>query len=112
MSRHGETYKKLIEKIAGHGTEVVEELDLPWHEGAIRQERVLIVLEMLYNKAVNDKNYSASREYLDRILGRSKESLTLTNGSDLISKLSNEELTAKVTAILNSHKEGGAGASD
>lgn len=112
MSRHGETYKKLIEKIAGHGTQVVSELELPWHPGEIRQERVLIVLEMLYNKAVNDKNYSAAREYLDRILGRAKESLTLTNGSDLISKISDEELAEKITAIIKSTQKGGAGAAD
>jgi len=113
MSRHGETYKKLIEKIAAHGTEVVEELELEWHEGkALRGERVLIVLEMLYYKAVQDRNYSAAREYLDRILGRPKESLNLTNGSDLISKISDEELAAKITAIIESTQKGGARAAD
>ncbi len=109
VSRQRETYKKLLDKIAEHGSKEVEELDLSWCEGRVLSgSRILIVLEMLYHKAVQDKNYSAAREYLDRMLGKSKESLTLTNGSDLISKISDEELAAKVAAIIKSTKEGGA----
>lgn len=113
MSRQREIYKKLVEKIAEHGSTEVEEVDLSWAEGrVITSSRVLIVLEMLYTKAVKDKNYSAAREYLDRMLGKSKESLTLTNGSDLISKISDEELTTKIAAIIKSTPKGGAGAVD
>ena len=113
MSRQRETYKKLLDKIAEHGSTEVEELDLSWAgERAIVGERVLIVLEMLYYKAVIDRNYSAAKEYLDRMLGKSKESLTLTNGSDLISKISDEELAEKITAIIKSTQKGGAGAAD
>ncbi len=108
MSRQTENYKKLFDKIAGHGSQEVEEIDLGWtEERTITGERIIIVLEMLYYKAVKDRNYSAAKEYLDRMLGRAKESLTLTNGSDLISKLSDEELAAKVTAILESRQKGG-----
>ena len=108
VSRQRETYKKLLDKIAEHGSTEVEELDLSWAKGrSIVASRILIVLEMLYYKAVEDKNYSAAREYLDRMLGKSKESLTLTNGSDLISKISDEELARKVAAIIKYTKEGG-----
>ena len=106
MSRQTENYKQLFEKIADHGAQEVEEIDLGWTlERTITGSRVLIVLEMLYYKAVKDRNYSAAKEYLDRMLGKAKESLTLTNGSDLISKISDEELATKVTAILESRQK-------
>jgi hypothetical protein len=113
MSRQTENYKELFDKIAQHGSEVVEEVEVGWTKGRIiTGERVLIVLEMLYQRAVHDKNYSAAKEYLDRMLGKAKESLTLTNGSDLISKLSDEELTDKITQIVKATREGAAGKSD
>ena len=46
------------------------------------------------------------------MLGKAKESLTLTNGSDLISKLSDEELTDKITRIIAATGEGAAGDTD
>jgi hypothetical protein len=113
MAGQRETYKILVDKIAAHGTEQVDLEFASWtKERIIGRERVLIVLEMLYQKATAENNLGAAKEYLDRMLGRSKESLTLTNGSDLISKLSDEELTDKITRIIKATREGAAGKAD
>ena len=108
-----ETYKDIMQAIAEHGSEVVEVVSPSYLDGkTIKKERVLIVLEMLFQKASQSGNLGAAQQYLDRMLGRPKESLNLTNGSDLISKLSDEELTDKITSIIETAREGAAGKAD
>ena len=107
-----EDYKDILQRIADHGVEVVEIIEPSWStdKHPIRKERLLIVLEMLFQKAAETGNLGAAQQYLDRLLGKPKESLKLTNGSDAISKLSNEELTDKITRIVEATREGAAGA--
>jgi len=105
------TYKKLLEKIAEHGSTEVEELDLGWNNNeAMKAERVIILLEMLFKKGT-EGSISAAQYYLDRILGKPKESLNLTNGTDLIGKLTDDQLLEKVRSLLKATGEGGAGES-
>lgn len=115
MSTKTETgrYKDLLKKISSFGTEVIEEVDLPWlPDQVVKRERILILLDMLYHKATREQSIQAAREVLDRLLGKPKESLNLTNGSDLIGKLSDDELIEKIAGIFKAHTEGGAGESD
>ena len=115
IKEESEEYKNVLQSIAEHGTEIVEVIEPQWNKSerkTIEQERILIVLEMLFQKAAYDGNISAAREYLDRLLGKPKESLKLTNGSDLISKLSDEELTDKITRIFEAAREGAVGKAD
>ena len=108
-----EVYKDILQSIADHGAEVVEVINPSYASTSIfHKERILIVLEMLYQQAAEGGSLGAAQQYLDRLLGRAKESLTLTNGSDLISKLSDEELTDKVTRIIAATGEGAAGGTD
>lgn len=112
MSRYRQAYDKLREKIAEHGTTEVEELDLPWAQGrAIKASRVMIVLEMLYYKA-KEGDKAAANQFLDRTLGKPKESLNLTDESGVFGKLSDNELTRKIATIIESTKKGGAGKAD
>jgi hypothetical protein len=115
VREESDEYKDVLQAIADHGSEVVEVLEPQWskHEKkTIKKERILIVLEMFFQKAVYEGNISAGQQYLDRLLGKPKESLKLTNGSDAISKLSDEELTDKITRIIAATGEGAAGKSD
>lgn len=104
-------YKDVLQRIADHGVEVVEILNPSWStdKHPIRKERLLIILEMLFQKAAETGNLGAAQQYLDRLLGKPKESLKLTNGSDAVSKLSDEELTDLVTRIVTATGEGAAG---
>lgn len=114
--RTGETnkYKELLQKIADHGTEVVEVLSPEWSvKGeAIRKERILIILEMLFHKASQEGKEGAAQQYLDRLLGKPKESLNLSGGENILSGYSDEELTDKITSIIKAARKGGAGEAD
>jgi len=99
------TYKALMQKIAEHGWTEVEEIDLPFTHGrTIKRERTLIVLEMIYRKAL-EGNLQAAEYYLDRMLGRPKESLNLTNGADLIGEKSDQELISEIAGIIKSVRQ-------
>lgn len=109
-----DTYKALLKKISEHGATVVE---APEHirtaNGRVmKAERLLIALEAVYLKGVNDGNMGALQYYLDRMLGKPKESLNLTNESDIIGKLTDEQLIERISAIVKTAAEGGAGNSD
>ena len=63
--KDGETnkYKDIMDKIAGHGSEEVEVDDPKWNtkQQVIKRERILIVLEMLFQKATSgDGNIGAA----------------------------------------------------
>lgn len=108
-------YKDLLKKIGEHGAKEVEEileLETGQAQRTMKAERVLIILEMLYNKAVRGNNIAAAQLYLDRILGKPKESLNLTNSGDLIGKISDGELIDKITAIIKATRKGESGAAD
>jgi len=106
MAGGKETYKQLLQKIADHGCTEVEETDLGWSAGkVIKSERVLILLEMLYTKG-KDGSISAAMYYLDRMLGKPKESLNLTNGADLIGKLTDEQLIDKISGLIKGARKG------
>ncbi len=107
-------YKDVLQRIADHGVEVVEIVDPLWSKdkNPIMKERLLIVLEMLFQKAADTGNLGAAQQYLDRLLGKPKESLKLTNGSDLISKISDEELESRVLKIFEAARERGAEGAD
>jgi len=107
------TFKKLLKKIAEHGAQEDEVIaQTPTGEVVIKNSRILIVLELMYNKFVQSGTLKAGEIYLDRMLGKPKESLNLTNGSDLIGKLSDDELTERISKIIKAQREGGAGATD
>ena len=103
--------KTLRETIAEHGREVVTENDLSWdtsEDRCIKAERVLIVLEMVYQKAVTEKSLGAAGQYLDRILGRPKENLSLDNAGSPFNSLSDSDLLSRVVDIINGARERGA----
>lgn len=105
-----EAYKQILKKIAAHGSEEIEWTN---KEGRlIKSERLLIALEVIFEKGVKDKDLRALQYYMDRLLGRPKESLNLTHGTDLIGKLTDDQLTEKISAILEAARERGAGESD
>ena len=105
-----EVYKDILQSIADHGAEVVEVVNPSYASTSIfHKERILIVLEMLYQQAAEGGSLGAAQQYLDRLLGRAKESLTLTNGSELISKVSDEELESRVLKIFEAARERAAG---
>jgi len=107
-----ENYKQLLKKIAEHGSTVVEVIDLEWDEGrSVKSERVLILLEMLFKKGTKG-SITAAVYYMDRLLGKPKESLNLTNGADLIGKLTDDQLLEKISNLLEKSRKGGAGKSD
>jgi hypothetical protein len=107
------TYKKLQKKMAEHGSQEVEEMILtPTGQKVVKASRVLIVLDSLYNKFIMDGSLKAGEMYLDRMLGKPKESLNVTNGSDILGKLSDDELIEKISGILKAHRKGGARKSD
>ena len=106
MAGGRDTYKQLLQKIADHGTTKVEETELGWNNNQVlKRERVLILLEMLYSKG-KDGCMHAAMYYLDRMLGRPKESLNLTNGADLIGKLTDEQLIDKISGLIKGARKG------
>lgn len=108
-----EVYKDIMQSIADHGAEKVDVMNPSYcSTSIIHKERILIVLEMLYQQAAEGGSLGAAQQYLDRLLGRAKESLTLTNGSDLISKISNEELESRVLEIFETARKRAAGSTD
>lgn len=112
VSRYKETYNQLKEKIAEFGTKEVEELDLPWALGrSIKATRVMIIMEMLYTKGLEGDKVAAN-QFLDRTLGRPKESLNLTDESGIFGKLTDDELTKKIRSVIKAAPKGGAGAAD
>ena len=106
-----ETYKAILKKIAEHGSTVIEEPEVEIHGHAMRAERILIALEVVYQKGVKDKNLGALMYYLDRLLGKPKESLNLTNGADLIGKLTDQQLIERIDGLIETVRERGAGKS-
>lgn len=86
--REGSGRKPLLDKeellrvkelIAQHGSEFDE------IQG---KERVLALMDALYEEGINKRNIAAIKEYFDRQMGKSKDSLDVTtNGKDLQSVL-------------------------
>lgn len=113
MARTGESakLKNVIRKIADHGAEVVEILEVPWAKGeTIKRERVLIILEMLFQKATKeDGSMGAAVHYMDRILGKPKESLLLDNGDDTLQRLSDDQLVSRIAGIIKTVRAADAG---
>ena len=113
ISTQKQALRTLRDKISGHGQAEVQENDLQWMpeqaERTIRAERVLIVLEMLYRRAIDGKgNITAGREYLDRILGKPKENLSLDNAGSPFQSLSDTEIITRVVGIIDRVRERGA----
>lgn len=103
--------KALAAKIAEHGTQEDEVLDAEWlpasRHRTLTKERVIIVLEMLYQKAVADKgSVTAGIAYLDRILGKPKENLTLDGEANIFAKISDEELVERINNIVKRTTKG------
>ena len=67
-----EDLERVKELVSQHSAEV-DETDLQ------KRERVLVLMEILYEEGKSKKNIAAIREYLDRQMGKSKESLDLTS---------------------------------
>ena len=109
-----EDIRDIRKKIAQHGLQEVEAIiDLPnGQQRSVKAARILIALEILFDKLSNDRNLGAAREYLDRMLGKPKESLSVTNDSEGIGKLTDDQLIEKVLAISKAIREAGAGESD
>lgn len=103
-------WKDLLKKIGEHGSQEVEYIREDKNASArtMTASRVLNVLEMLYNKAIDDSSLGAAQQYLDRILGKPKESLSIANDNDLIGNLSDQELIERVANILKTAGKGGA----
>jgi len=89
-------YRALMQKIADHG---VQEIEVAISGRTVTASRVLIMLELLFNKAIDERSLGAAQQYLDRILGKPKESLTLDNGSD-IGKISDSELIERLITTI------------
>jgi len=106
--------KDIRRKIAEHGLQEVEVLmDLPdGQTRSVTASRILIVLEILFDKAEKGRNLGAAREYLDRMLGKPKESLSITDESEGIGKLTDDQLIEKILTISKTIRETGAGDTD
>ncbi len=63
---------KVQELVSQHSAEV-DETDLE------KRERVLVLMDILYKEGKAKKNIPAIKEYLDRQMGKSKESIDLTS---------------------------------
>jgi len=109
-----ENYTAIRKQIAAHGTQEVEELiTLPdGQQKSVTGTRTLLVLEMLYRKAVQEKNMNAAQQYLDRILGRPKESLSISDDSEGIGKLTDDQLIEKIATVIKATGKAGARKSD
>jgi len=94
-------YKQLQQKIAEHGT---QEVEIIVGDRTVKSSRVLVVLEILFDKATDEQSLGAAQQYLDRILGKPKESLTLNDG-DNIGKISDSELINRLIATLEKARE-------
>lgn len=106
--------RDIRKKIAEHGLEEIEYIkDLPnGQQQTITASRILIALEILFDKTSKDRNLGAAREYLDRMLGKPKESLSITDDSEGIGKLTDDQLIEKILTISKTIRESGAGESD
>ena len=106
--------RNIRKKIAEHGLQEVEIMkDLPnGQQQSVTASRILIVLEILFDKAKKDGNLGAAREYLDRMLGKPKESLSITDETEGIGKLSDDQLIEKIIALSKTVRETGAGDTD
>ena len=109
-----EDVRAIRKKIAQHGLDEVEVLiDLPsGKQEAITASRILIALEVLFEKMVKDRNLAAAQQYLDRMLGKPKESLSITDEGEGIGKLSDKQLIEKIIAVSKAVREAGAGDPD
>lgn len=107
-------YRDIRRKIAEHGMEEVETIiDLPGgQQKTIVASRILIALEMLFGKLSNEKNLAAAQQYLDRMLGKPKESLSISDDSEGIGKLTDDQLIEKIAAAVKQAAKAGAGESD
>ena len=106
--------KDVRKKIAEHGLEEVEHIvDLPnGQTQTVTASRILIALEILYRKMVQSDNLGAAQQYLDRMLGKPKESLSITDDSEGIGKLTDDQLIKKILSISKAVRETGAGDTD
>jgi len=109
-----ENYTAIRKQIAKHGTDEVELIvDLPdGQQKSVVGTRTLLVLEMLYRKATEEKNMHAAQQYLDRILGKPKESLSINDEGEGIGKLSDDQLIEKIVTVVKATRKTGAGKSD
>jgi len=89
--------EQLKEKILKHGSQVVEKTIYTGHK--IKKERTLILLEMLFHKG-SAGNVPAAKEYLDRVLGRPKESLNLQNDGGSFNSMSDAELVSRISQLV------------
>lgn len=114
--KHKETakYKALMTQIAEHGAQVVEILEPDWNKGqTINRERVLILLEMMFQKAVDgDGSLSAAMAYLDRAIGKPKDNMTIDVGNDTVQQLTDDQLIDKISQILAKSRQADPGSSD
>lgn len=103
--------KSLAKKMADHGTGTDEVFDVDWlpasRNRTLTKERTLIVLEMIYQKAIQGKgSLGAGIAYLDRILGRPKEKVTLDGEASVAAKLSDDELIERINKIIKQAQKG------
>jgi len=105
-------YKEVLKQIGEHGVTQDEILEAGWAQGRrIKAERVMIVLEMIYQKAVQENGSLAAAEvYLDRILGKPKESLNL-EADGVLNNYSDDELISRIVAVVKRTGQAGAGGS-
>lgn len=94
--------KDIRKKIAEHGLEEIEVLleDQQGQQRSVKSSRLLILMEVLFHKAIQDKNLGAIEHYMDRILGKPKESLSLTDESEGFGKLSDKQLLQRLGEIM------------
>lgn len=74
-----EELERVKELIGQHGSEVDPDK---------KQERVLVLLDQLYKEG-KDGNIAAIKEYLDRQLGKAKDSIDITTKGDKINQQKN-----------------------
>lgn len=109
----GEDLKDLRKQIAKHGTQEIEVImELNGETQTVKKTRVLLVLELLFDIAIHDRSLGAAQQYLDRMLGKPKESLSISDDGEGIGKLSDDQLIEKITTIIEATRKGTAGESD
>lgn len=119
--------KDIRKKIAEHGLEEIEVIldDQLGQQRSVKSARLLILMELLFQKAVQEKNLGSIEHYMDRILGKPKESLSLTDESEGLGRLSDKQLLQRLgeimagclteeqrKAILEAKHQGGSGGAD
>lgn len=73
-NKEKESVRSLMQRVEVHANEVVG-LKLKDTNKIIKKQRILFILDVLYNEAVNKRNIPAIKEYLDRTMGKSKQSI-------------------------------------